>query len=185
MNKEKNFNSELDSDLEMNLDYDCVLEIYAINELAYGNNFDIHDKYRKIKCISSNNNHIDCFEHYINELQELDKYIISALIDLGVSTMNINFLRYLDKKYTLKEYKDSIDKHFNTFEIVKYFKEEIGIDFDKEFLKTCNDFECIKYALQNGCNYVEWHLKMRLYNFRTEIEEDEWMTEFYKKINVE
>lgn len=174
--------------MDKEVNFDCVLEIYAIKELAYGNDFDNHDKYRKIKCISivqECNNHIDCFEHYINELQELDESIISKLIYFGVSTININFLRYLDKKYSLKEYIDSIDKDFNTFEIVKYFKEEIGLDFDKEFLKTCNDFECIKYALQNGCNYIEWHLKMHLYNFRTEIEEDEWMSEFYKKINVE
>jgi hypothetical protein len=157
----------------------CPLEQYAMNELAYGNPFDdkYDDIYRKIKCISSN--HIDCFERYINEL---DETIIGALI--YSSGININFLRYLDKKYSLKNYIDSIG-YFNTIEKIKYFKEEIGLDFDKKFLKTCDDFECIKYALQNGCNYVKWHLKMRLYNFRKEIEKDEWMTEFYKNINIE
>ena len=162
------------------VDFGCPLERYAINELAYGHDFDNHDKYEKIKCISLN--HIDCFERYINELQELDEYIISELI--YSSGININFLRYLDKKYSLKNYIDSIT-YFNTIEIIKYFKEEIGLDFNEEYLKTCDNFECIKYALQNGCKYVEWHLKFRLYNFRNEIKEDKWMTEFYKNINKE
>jgi hypothetical protein len=162
-------------------DFGCPLEHYAIDELAYGHDFDNHDKYEKIKCISSN--HIDCFERYINELQELDKNIISALI--YYSRIDINFLRYLDKKYSLKKYIHSINKYYNNIKIIKYFKEEIGLDFHEDFLKTCDDFECIKYALQNGCNYVEWDLKFSLYNFRNEIKEDKWMTEFYKNINKE
>ncbi len=165
------------------IDYSCAIERHAIDVLANEPIFEGYEHYKKIKCILSSN-HIDCFEKYIDKLLEIDPQVVSSIIFSSIDCSDLNLLRYLDEKYTLKNYIDCIytGKLFTSLKVVKYLKEEIGVDFDKDFLKTCDDFECIKYALQNKCNYVDWHLKMRLYNFRNEIKEDEWMTDFYNKI---
>ncbi len=179
-------NEQENSDSDTELDCNCAIEDHAICVLAYEPVFDNYEHYKKIKCISSSN-HIICFERYINELLEIDPDIVDSIIFSSIDRSDINLLRYLDKKYTLKNYVDCIEtgRLFTSLKVVKYLKEEIGVDFDKDFLKTCDNFECIKFALQNKCNYVDWHLKMRLYNFRNKIKEDEWMNEFYKNITKE
>ena len=186
MNEQENSDSDSDLDQDLELDCCCSMESHASSELAYGINYNEHEHYKKIKCISSSN-HIICFERYINELLEIDPDIVSSIIFSSIDCSDIDLLRYLDEKYTLKNYVDCIDysEYRTSLKLVKYLKEEIGVDFDEDFLKTCNNFECIKYALQNNCNYVEWHLKMRLYNFRDKIKKDEWMNEFYKNITKE
>ena len=175
-----------DSESDIEFDCSCPIESHVLSELAYGLNYNVHEHYKKIKCISSSN-HINCFERCINELLELEPDIVDSIIFSSIDCSDINLLRYLDEKYTLKNYVDCIDtgRLYTSLKVVKYLKEEIGIDFDKDFLKNCDNFECIKYALQNNCNYVDWHLKMRLYNFRNKIKEDEWMNEFYKNITKE
>jgi len=161
---------------------DCPIEKCVNDELAFGYYFDKHDQFKKIKCISKHN-HIKCFEKHFNELKSLDSRIFGHILDSAIWSEDLNFLRYLDNKYSLKDRSDTIKNDVNTMELVKYFREEIGHKFDKEFIYNCKDYDILKYALENGCEYVGWKLKFHLDKFKIEMENDQWMKDLYDTLN--
>ena len=117
--------------------------------------------------------------HYLREK-------IKSLVLDALEKGDVILLKYLNDKYPLIKYKETIPiiiySNFS-LELVKYLREEIKVVWNNDFLENCKDFRVLKYALQNGCKCVEWKLKMILYNFREEIEKDEWMKELYEKLN--
>ena len=89
--------------------YDCPLEIYATNKLAYDS--EPQKRLKRIKCISKD--HIDCFNKYKDEFDykiypktfaEGDR--IRDLIECIISLNDINVLRYINTLYPLEEYID-------------------------------------------------------------------------------